>query len=136
MTLRKLDAAKAIHSMLSPFHAMTGQTLRTVQYRDEEGSRTQITLGFDSGSLKIQANENDDSIEVTVVPCGSVNDLTDAGSLEPWTTFIGKTLGWGWLAFNQQGYCDGVLLSFDGGVLPQVVLTVAASSIKVGSVRL
>jgi hypothetical protein len=30
---------------------------------------------------------------------------------------------------NQQGYLDGVLLSF-GGVIPQLLITVVASSLK------
>jgi hypothetical protein len=46
-----------------------------------------------------------------------------------WREFVGQPFGWGWAVMNQQGYSDGVLLSF-GGVTPQVLLEVIASSLK------
>ena len=58
----------------------------------------------------------------------------DVSSNEPWVNFIGKVFGWGWITLNQQGYCDGVLLSFEQVVFPEVALNVIASSIKVGVV--
>ena len=48
--------------------------------------------------------------------------------------FTPKTFGWGWVAIDQQGYCDGLLLSFEAIVFPEIVLNVVASSIKVGAV--
>jgi Family of unknown function (DUF6334) len=38
-------------------------------------------------------------------------------------------LRWGWITINQQDALDGILISF-GGISPQVMLNVIASSIK------
>jgi hypothetical protein len=46
-----------------------------------------------------------------------------------WDRFIGKAFGWGWVTVNQQGYCDGALLGFDG-ISPNISIEVMASSIK------
>jgi hypothetical protein len=35
---------------------------------------------------------------------------------------------------NQQGYCDGAMLSFDG-IRPGVLLTVVASALKVSAIN-
>jgi hypothetical protein len=43
---------------------------------------------------------------------------------------MGKELGWTWAATNQQGYCDSVMMSFEG-IIPTVLLHVIASSIEV-----
>jgi hypothetical protein len=50
-----------------------------------------------------------------------------------WKTLLGKECSWTWVARNQQGYCDSVMLSFDG-VVPTVLLHVIASSIEVLSI--
>ncbi|HEY2910374.1 MAG TPA: DUF6334 family protein [Gemmataceae bacterium] len=50
-----------------------------------------------------------------------------------WNTLIGKNCEWSWVAWNQQGYRDSLMLSFDGAV-PTVLLCVMASSIEVLSV--
>jgi hypothetical protein len=42
--------------------------------------------------------------------------------------------GWGWITMNQQGYCDGLLLSFGKVIFPQLVLNVMASAIEVGKI--
>jgi len=60
-------------------------------------------------------------------------DRVDVSHLPPWKDFVGVPFGWGWVTVNQQGYCDGMLLSL-GGIFPQVVLSVIASSIKIGQV--
>lgn len=48
----------------------------------------------------------------------------------PWKKLLGKELGWTWVAINQQGYRDSVMLSFDG-IVPTILLHVIASSIEV-----
>lgn len=62
-------------------------------------------------------------------------EITDKGrsvlaASEPWQKLIGKECGWTWVTINQQGYRDGVLLSFSG-IVPSVMLHVIASSIEV-----
>jgi len=67
---------------------------------------------------------------------GSIQyEITAAGrkALAPaagaWKKLLGKECGWTWMAFNQQGYCDSAMLSFDG-IVPTVLLHVIASSIE------
>jgi hypothetical protein len=50
-----------------------------------------------------------------------------------WKSLLGKECGWTWVAVNQQGFCDSVMLSFDG-VVPTVLLHVIASSIEILSI--
>ena len=51
-------------------------------------------------------------------------------SARPWKRYVGKECGWTWFGWNQQGYLDSVLLSFDG-IEPNVLLQTMASSIEV-----
>lgn len=50
-----------------------------------------------------------------------------------WSKLIGKKCEWSWVACNQQGYRDSVMLAFDG-IVPTVLLCVMASSIEVYSI--
>ncbi len=59
--------------------------------------------------------------------------LTSLRHQQPWRGLIGKAFGWGWLTLNQQGYCDGALLSF-GDLNPRILLQVIASSIVCSAV--
>jgi hypothetical protein len=68
---------------------------------------------------------------------GSIQyEITDTGrkalaaASAPWRRLLGKELGWTWVATNQQGYCDSVMLSFEG-IIPTILLHVIASSIEV-----
>jgi hypothetical protein len=56
-----------------------------------------------------------------------------AAAVTPWKKLLGKEIGWTWVAINQQGYCDSIMLSFDG-IIPTVLLHVIASSIEVFSI--
>ena len=58
-----------------------------------------------------------------------VDECTDLSSSSFWRGFLGQPFGWGWVATNQQGYRDAVMLSF-GGITPQVMFEVIASSMK------
>ena len=50
-----------------------------------------------------------------------------------WSKLVGKNCEWSWVACNQQGYRDSVMLAFDG-IVPTVLLCVVASSIEVYSI--
>jgi hypothetical protein len=135
MTTAKTMAAEALFPMLSAFHAISGHPLQAVWQIHTEGSLDKLVFDFGSNALIVSADESDDSIELSV---SAVADSHEAGSVnvshrEPWSGFIGTSFGWGWLTVNQQGYCDGLLLSF-GGIVPQIVLNVIASTIKVGTI--
>lgn len=124
----KLATAEALSPLLSNFRRIDGQTFRTVRRVYDQGSLARVILDFDHISLTIEARSEDDEVwteEITAIPKVGI----EADRSQPWSTFIGKTFGWGWVTINQQGYCDGVLLSFDD-ITPQVMLNVVASSIK------
>jgi Family of unknown function (DUF6334) len=135
MTTVKRRTAEAIAPMLSAFHAIGDQHLRGVWHVYTEGSLDRMILDFGQISLVVVADENDDSLNITAVETGDLCGMggVDGSRLEPWINLIGKPFGWGWVTVNQQGYCDGLLLSF-GGIIPQVVLNVMSSSIKVGTI--
>ena len=82
------------------------------------------------------ANDNDDSIDFRIANVADVGNFVgvDASRQEPWAGFIGKPFSWGWITMNQQGYCDGLLLSFGEIIFPQLVFNVMASSIEVGKI--
>ena len=68
--------------------------------------------------------------ETVIVSAGSFDPEGGIDLSESWRDLIGAEFWWGWIAVNQQGYSDGVLLSFNG-IDPQVLLNVIASSIVV-----
>ena len=98
-----------------------------------EGSLDKLIFNFGQISLIVTADENDDSIDIAAAGTTEPPHVVgvDKSQLHPWNNIIGKPFGWGWVTVNQQGYCDGLLLGF-GGIFPQIVLNVIASSIKVG----
>ena len=133
MGTTKIDVANALFAILSPFHLIGDGALRGVKHIYTEGCLDKIVLEFDTTSLLVKADENDDSVDFKVTETGDFGgaDMVDASHLEPWNNFIGKPFGWGWVTVNQQGYCDGLLLSFED-ITPRLMLNVIASSIEVG----
>lgn len=112
------------------------QRLEEVWQRVEDGCRERIALKFTTGVLTFAADADDDTAEAA---CQDVETFDPAGmdradGLAPWASLIGRLFGWGWAAINQQGYPDGVLLSFDG-LQPWVLLVAAASSLRVYAVQ-
>ena len=135
MTTTKTMAAEALFPMLSPFHSISGQPLQAVRQVHAEGSLDRLVLDFGTNALVVSADEDDDSIDLSVSLGADSHRAGDVDSshLEPWDNFIGMSFGWGWVTVNQQGYCDGLLISFKG-IVPQIILNVIASSIKVGTI--
>ncbi|HEX8163948.1 MAG TPA: DUF6334 family protein [Pyrinomonadaceae bacterium] len=113
------------------FHEVNGHPLRGVWRVYKEGSLDKIILGFDRHSLVVEAVSDDDTIAFHLIDNNDreMDGWIDAGHSEPWSGFIGETFGWGWITISQQDALDGVLLSF-GGITPQVMLNVMASSIE------
>jgi hypothetical protein len=136
MTLNstKIAAGTALRPVLEAFHAIDGQPLTSVSEVYEDGCLTAIVFTFERNTLTVAANAEDDSVELSVTNSSGGPPAHDVTEREPWVTFIREPFGWGWLTLNQQGYCDGVLLSFRG-IIPQLVLTVEASSLSVGTVK-
>jgi hypothetical protein len=131
---------KGLHrrSSLDAFQELSlkeNQRLEEVWRRVEDGCRDFIALKFSAGVLAFSVDDDDDTVEVrcqeteTFDPTG----LDRADAVAPWSSWTGKPFGWGWVAINQQGYEDGILLSF-GGLEPSVLLVAAASSLRVYAV--
>jgi hypothetical protein len=122
-------------SSLDSFHCLTSeepQHLEGVYEKVEDTCRLVIMLKFENKALLILADTDHDT---AVVECEDAHSLdldgyTSINTLLPWRGLLGQVFGWGWLTINQQGYPDGVLLSFDG-LVPQILLFVAASSLHV-----
>ena len=133
-TVTGLAVGNALYPLLSGFQEINGLSLRTVWQIEDAGSDC-IIVDFGARLLVVSAVPDDDTIDFqfadpTSLPPGSV----EVSQLAPWKDYVGVPFGWGWITVSQQGYCDGVLLSF-GGIFPQVVLSVVASSIKIGQVH-
>lgn len=120
-----------LHTLLRPFHQLTGNTLRSVWHYHEEGTLAKIILKFDNQSLAIEAEPFDDTLLFEVVNTDDcrVEEWSNANDSETWRMCIGKDFGWAWIAINQEDALDGLLLSFSG-IMPQVFLTAVASSLR------
>jgi hypothetical protein len=131
MTGAKKAAAQALYPMLELFQNVNDRVLQAVQKVYVTGSLESLILTFDGVSIVVRADPGDDTVELMIENNVEIahGARTDVSRSWPWSSFIGRTFGWGWLIVNQQGYCDGVLFSFDG-IAPQVMLNVVASSIK------
>jgi hypothetical protein len=131
-----IEIANALTPILSPFHLIDVSKLLAVSHVYSEGSLDTLLLDFGEIRMLVKADENDDTIDFIVaqtVDLGGV-EAVDVSHQEPWSKVIGKSFGWGWALVNQQGYCDGILLSFEG-VSPRIILNVMASSIKTGLIE-
>lgn len=116
---------------LDVFHAFGAsepQHLEEVYERLEDGCKITLILKFQEKCLIFSAEPDDDTISVEDSNSIDVSVYRRIDSSELWRPLIGKQFGWGWITVNQQGYCDGVMLSFEG-IRPRILLSVAASSL-------
>jgi hypothetical protein len=133
MTDDTTKVAQTLEPLVSIFRPISGQSLRAVWQRNESGILDEIIFDFDRVSLLVVADDNDDTLVCRVVDVAdrSPDGYVDVSNLSPWFNYIGKHFCWGWVAINQQGYFDGLLLSFEL-IFPNLLLNVIASRIKVG----
>lgn len=124
----KTKAAEALFPLLSLFHEVDGAELDAVTEFREADAATELRLQFGSRFLVIRAEAEDDTANLSIETQLSGGDVISGR--QPWSDLIGKQIGWGWVMVNQQGYLDGVLLSF-GGVIPEILIAVVASALKV-----
>src|SRR5437870_2731098 len=113
----------------------TAEALRAVYERETDQCTERLVLLFAKKSLVFEANEDDDTFSVSCKNSSTFNgrSLLKKSDSVIWQSLIGKSFGWGWVTVNQQGYCDGALLSF-AGITPVVLLEVVASSIEVSGI--
>jgi hypothetical protein len=128
-----LAVGEALFPVLAQFSPIGQQSLRAVWQMEDNACLARIIFDFGLLSLIVSATPDDDSVDFEVAASSDKTGGVDASQLSPWKDFIGVPFGWGWVTVNQQGYCDGLLLSF-GGVVPQVILSIVASSVKVGRI--
>jgi hypothetical protein len=86
-----------------------------VRYVYSEKPLDRVVLIFDRESLAVEGNSDDDSVAFIVAANSETasEGSVDASHLDHWESYLGKAFGWGWLTTNQQGYCDGLLVSFE-----------------------
>lgn len=110
----------------------TPYVLNYVLERIVHGCRDELVLDLGDSFLRFGVDIDTDTITSRFEPCPfrAKKSYKSIGSSRPWKTWLGKQCGWTWLAVNQQGYLDSVLMSFDG-IEPNVLLQTIASSIEV-----
>ena len=120
-----------LHPLLLEFHRINALPLRAVWHVYADECLSEIILEFDDDCLVVVAEPSDDTIVFHSVPKKDFNSgrSINVSQSELWHGFIGGLFGWGWITINQQDALDGILLSF-GGITPQIMLNVMASSIK------
>jgi hypothetical protein len=129
----KEEAAKALDPLLSPFHELSGEALRAVRQNRADQLPARLVLAFETHALVVTVDEHEDSVDLELAEAPGSSEGEDVSFQKPWADLVGQRFGWAWLTINQQGYCDGLLLSF-GGLVPRVVLNVISSSIKTGTI--
>jgi hypothetical protein len=107
--------------------------LRRVLQAVCEGCLSDVLFDFGDGFLWVHVNEDDDTLTARFLDPAACADAVFENGTE-WSDFgelreyVGKSCGLTWQAVNSQGYCDSILIAFDG-VIPDVMLHALASSI-------
>jgi Family of unknown function (DUF6334) len=95
---------------------------------DYSKSLEAVVLVFENKILTISVFAEEDTIELQ--SCEPLLDdshkLIGLSNNNPWSFAIGKSLRWGWLLMNQQGYLDAIQFEFannisDNSVIVQLV---------------
>jgi hypothetical protein len=126
-----LAIGQALFPKLSAFHEIGHKPLRGVWHVTELACLDRVILNFGLVSLIVAAAANDDSIDFVISKTADLTAMPrqDVSESVFWKESVGQPFGWGWVTVNQQGYCDGLLISF-GGMEPQIIANVIASSIR------
>ena len=106
--------------------------LKDVLEKTVHGCRDAIALDLGDCWLRIGVDINYDTLlfRFQSRPFKPTKRWVSLRNSEPWKKCTGKECGWTWLAVNQQGYLDTMLISFDG-IEPSIMLQAIASSIEV-----
>jgi hypothetical protein len=126
----KRQTAIALSPLLSIFETIDGLTLRGVKQRTTNDIVDTILFQLEESFLTIKAMSDD---TVTIFLESGYGHGTAINDVQPWATNIGKSIGWNWVAVNQQGYMDSVLISF-GCVVPEIAIFAVASGLQVHSI--
>ena len=97
-----------------------------------DGCRDEIVLDFGDSCLRFSVDADTDSImgRFQGTKFSAKRGYQSIISSALWRPYLEEECGWTWLAINQQGYWDTILISFDA-VVPNILLNVMASSVYV-----
>lgn len=106
--------------------------LTDVLEKQVQGCRDELVLNLRDSFLRFVVDNETDTMmsEFQPSPFRVTKDYASIQPTRPWRQYVGKECGWTWFGWNQQGYLDMVLISFDG-IEPSILLQTIASSIKV-----
>ncbi len=134
----KLRAAHALYPLGAPFSHVEGHELRAVRQIGRGDCLRELVFVFDSGSFVVTANMQTDTIDLAFEKDEVAGE--DVTSHLPWTDCVASSAACSWLAVDQHGYLNCLLLAFGDLALPQVAIvmtkvgltvkTLAASSPK------
>jgi hypothetical protein len=118
-----------LDQVLSSFQALEDSRgeneflLQGAWYVRRDGCLEKVILQLGDVFLMVVAKV-DDTIAISA-PMDTFDSVTAENVLmkKPWSNLAGNRFGWGWATVNQQGYCDGIMLSFSG-ILPQISMTI------------
>jgi len=133
-----MHSAISFQDCLDCFHALLSAepaTLQGVYERVRDERREELVLRFNTKCLRFTANLDDNTMMVRCEDASSLDTLewTCLDCKEPWQSLIASSFGGGWVTINQQGSCDGVLLSFNG-MQPTIMLGVVGSSLTINRI--
>jgi hypothetical protein len=94
-----------------------------------------IEMRFENTVATIYVESDFDTLrlELSEMKVDSDCYITDATSVKPWDSVVGKHLSWIWLLRNQQGYEDGIRFEFSSKEreIPTIITLIGiASSIQ------
>lgn len=97
------------------------------------GCRDELILELDDGFLRFGVDSETDTVTGSFEPSAfaRTKEYQRLRSAKPWKKLAGKWCTRTWLAVDEQGYWDMVLIGFDDGIEPSVLLQSVDSSLKV-----
>jgi hypothetical protein len=130
MNVNSENNASVSFPRLSIFQSISKLPRISVSEKSSKGRLEEVVLDFGETCLIITANEEEDSLELRAAQRPGTAGFVNVSESQPWTRFIGKKFGWGWLTINQLGAWDGLMLGFEAAA-PEILLHAIDSSIRV-----
>jgi hypothetical protein len=127
--IAKRKAAYALYPLGAPFSHAEGLELLGVRQICEDGATRLLAFLFDSGSFVVTAVAVTGSIDLTFEKDGISGEHVTNDS--PWSSFVGLSAAGSWLAVDQQGYLNCLLLAFGDSAVPQVAIVMTKVGLTV-----
>jgi hypothetical protein len=99
------------------------------------GCRDELILDLGECYLRFGVEIDTDTItgQFHPSPFRAKKGYASLRTAKPWDKYVGQECGWTWFGWNQQGYLDTVLISFNG-IEPSVLLQTIGSSVEIYTV--